>query len=221
MILGMYLFMAEAFKHESEVENSPTQVSQSTAIGLLSAALVAVSVFQIRWAWEVRMYSLGTGVTVFSSWAMFRALHARKSNLALGSIWCPDSPLCIYPLLQYFHDRIAVRLYRRVSVRTEPSSNDGRFSRHPAALRSTCRGHPYSRIPPANPNPASPAGPSPSEFLDDAGGPLGYPVRALSDVCRSGGSGILEDGMRDLFSCSSSSCSSVCYGGLGCLTFTF
>src|SRR5262249_2544703 len=41
-------------------------------------ALVAVSVFQVRYAWEARMYTLGTALAAFSSWALFRALHATK-----------------------------------------------------------------------------------------------------------------------------------------------
>lgn len=68
-ILGTYGFVVEAFP----CRESP-QVRRR-GMALLAAALVAVSVFQIRWAWEVRMYALGTTLAVFSSWTLFRALH--------------------------------------------------------------------------------------------------------------------------------------------------
>jgi mannosyltransferase len=61
-IVGLYLFVIEAF-------------DRNRGLALFTAVLVALGVFQIRWAWEVRMYTLGTALAAFSSWAMFRMLH--------------------------------------------------------------------------------------------------------------------------------------------------
>lgn len=68
-ILGIYCFVVEAFP-----SREPHRARQR-GMALFAAALVAVSVFQIRWAWEVRMYALGTALAAFSSWALLRALH--------------------------------------------------------------------------------------------------------------------------------------------------
>lgn len=78
-ILGMYLFVSEAYRAGGEQGDKQTR---RRAGALFAAALVALSVFQIRWSWEVRMYTLGTALAAFSSWAMFRALRlpARPLN---------------------------------------------------------------------------------------------------------------------------------------------
>ncbi|MGA2254544.1 MAG: hypothetical protein ABSG53_07785 [Thermoguttaceae bacterium] len=44
-------------------------------VGLVATALFAVSLPQIRAAWEIRMYSLGTALVMFSSWLLVRALR--------------------------------------------------------------------------------------------------------------------------------------------------
>ncbi len=64
-IAGAYLFTAEALRRPGT--------------GLLAAVLVAVNVFQVRWGWEARMYSLGTALAVFSAWALLRALRAPQT----------------------------------------------------------------------------------------------------------------------------------------------
>ncbi len=75
-IVGVYLFASEAFRTR-RVEEGEAGFEPARWIGLFSAALVAVSVLQIRVAWEARMYTLGTVLAAFSSWTLFRALHAR------------------------------------------------------------------------------------------------------------------------------------------------
>jgi uncharacterized membrane protein len=74
-IIGMYLFGTEAFPDDDQGNR------RGRRIGLVVAALVALSVFQIRWAWETRMYTLGTALAAFSSWALLRALHAPPRSL--------------------------------------------------------------------------------------------------------------------------------------------
>lgn len=58
--LGVFLFGREVFSERT---------------GLLAAALFALSAFQIRFAWETRMYALVTALCIFSAWALFRALN--------------------------------------------------------------------------------------------------------------------------------------------------
>jgi hypothetical protein len=66
-MVGMYLFMTEGFADKG--------APKSRRLGFLVAALLGLSVFQIRWAWECRMYTLGTALAALSSWALFRALR--------------------------------------------------------------------------------------------------------------------------------------------------
>jgi mannosyltransferase len=76
-ILGMYLFTSRTARTPRQGPAEPGQLPKANAgLGLLVAALVAVSVFQIRWSWETRMYSLATALLALSSWALFRALQA-------------------------------------------------------------------------------------------------------------------------------------------------
>src|SRR2546426_6221006 len=82
-IVGMYLFAAEAFRGREYSSSGAGETNRpGRRLGLLVAALVAFSVFQIRWSWEARMYTLGTALLSFSTWSLFRALHA--SDHALG-----------------------------------------------------------------------------------------------------------------------------------------
>lgn len=75
-ILGAYLFAVEAFGRDLWTGESSGEFRvRGRGIGLLSAALVAVSALQIRYSWEARMYALAAALTVFSSWALFRALR--------------------------------------------------------------------------------------------------------------------------------------------------
>jgi uncharacterized membrane protein len=73
-IVAMYLFVVEAF-------GSPTgdrgELGRPDARGLalLTAALVATSVFQVRYAWEIRMYAQGSALAALSHWALFRAIR--------------------------------------------------------------------------------------------------------------------------------------------------
>ncbi|MCI0683391.1 MAG: glycosyltransferase family 39 protein [Gemmataceae bacterium] len=83
-IVAMYLFVAEAFgrRHSlgplasGQVEKLSPRSCSARGPGLLVAALVAVSAFQIRYGWEARMYALGAALAALSSWLLFRALHA-------------------------------------------------------------------------------------------------------------------------------------------------
>lgn len=59
-----YLFVKAAFKNER--------------LALISAALIAINPFQIQYATEARMYTLGTFLIVFSSWLLAKALGSKR-----------------------------------------------------------------------------------------------------------------------------------------------
>jgi mannosyltransferase len=75
-IVGMYLFTLEALRTEPITGSKPRTDERAKETALFVAALVALSIFQIRYSWEARMYSLGTALAALSSWALFRALHS-------------------------------------------------------------------------------------------------------------------------------------------------
>ncbi len=66
---GIYLWAVEAFARDGER-------ARARWIGLVSAALFAVSMYQIRAAWEIRMYAMGTALAALSTWLLLRALFA-------------------------------------------------------------------------------------------------------------------------------------------------
>jgi hypothetical protein len=76
-ILGAYLFTVESLRIPSRPEGTrPPPPSRARETGLWAAALVAFSVFQIRWSWEINRFAVAAALAVWSSWALLRALHA-------------------------------------------------------------------------------------------------------------------------------------------------
>lgn len=92
-VFGVYSFLREAFadpRRDSD-ETVPTSGLHTSSdrilfAAVLAAGLVALSVFQIRWAREVRMYALGTALAAWSSCFMFRALHRSLGSWALYGV---------------------------------------------------------------------------------------------------------------------------------------
>ena len=83
--LGMYLLTVEAARPAPERKPMHSLATDSTRwLAVCTAAFTAVSVFQIRWAREARMYALGGALCAFSSWLLLRALHARGRG---GPLW--------------------------------------------------------------------------------------------------------------------------------------
>ncbi len=66
-IAAAYLFAASAWR--------------SRAVGLLAAALLALSGWQAAFAWEARMYSLGTFLAIGSSWLLLKAVRRNPQRL--------------------------------------------------------------------------------------------------------------------------------------------
>jgi hypothetical protein len=100
-MVGVYLFTVEAMAMGREqgaggreqgapgadcgrVTNGKGTVGSARWMALLATALFAVSLFQVRSAWEIRMYSVGTALAMFSSWLLVRALSASPAR---GSPW--------------------------------------------------------------------------------------------------------------------------------------
>jgi hypothetical protein len=76
-IVGMYLFMVEAVGIGSRVgEGVEKRGSGVRGLAVLTAGLVATSAFQVRYAWEVRMYAQGAALACLSHWTLFRALRS-------------------------------------------------------------------------------------------------------------------------------------------------
>jgi hypothetical protein len=69
-ILGVFFLVRVAFNDQGFDRDGRA---------LLASALVAVSVFQVRYAWEARAYALGTALAAWSSWALWRALCRPES----------------------------------------------------------------------------------------------------------------------------------------------
>lgn len=66
-IAASYLFVSSA--------------SKSRGAGLLAAALLAVSGWQIQFAWEARMYTMGTALALVSSWALLKAMRSEPQRI--------------------------------------------------------------------------------------------------------------------------------------------
>jgi uncharacterized membrane protein len=92
-VAGAYAFTLEAL-HPAAGDERLAARRRETA--LLVAALVAVNVFQIRWSWEVRMYSLGTALAAFSSWALLRALRDPPSAVRFWLLYAALALLFAY-----------------------------------------------------------------------------------------------------------------------------
>ncbi|MDP3057224.1 MAG: glycosyltransferase family 39 protein [bacterium] len=65
-IFFTYLFVKAAFKYEK--------------LSLIAAAFIAINPFQIQYATEARMYTLGTFLIMFSSWLLVKAIEAHNTS---------------------------------------------------------------------------------------------------------------------------------------------
>jgi hypothetical protein len=73
-ILGMYLLARQAYRADGGGLTGGGAERRAEWVGVLTAALVALSTFQVQWAGEVRMYTLGTALAALSGWLLLRAL---------------------------------------------------------------------------------------------------------------------------------------------------
>lgn len=75
-ILGGYWLVREI-----EQRSGPAEKPAVYPSALYAATLLALSPFQIQWSQQVRMYALGSALTVWSSWFLIRALHGRSGGI--------------------------------------------------------------------------------------------------------------------------------------------
>lgn len=80
-----YMFVNEAYRPDRA--ELVTAKGNARYAALLSAALVASSIFQVRWSWELRMYSLGVFFAALSSWSLLRALHCGNNRLGPWAVY--------------------------------------------------------------------------------------------------------------------------------------
>jgi len=96
-VVGVFLCLREAAGANLEHETQSAGASPDE-VGLWGAAFTCVSVLQIYWSRQARMYSLGTALLALASWSLFRALHARQRAWPW---WCAFSALDV--LFLYVH----------------------------------------------------------------------------------------------------------------------
>ena len=76
VVLGVYLFVYEAYRKQGDANSE----KQARFIAVTASLLVALSPLHILFAQRIRMYSLGTALTVISSWFLFRALNRPETG---------------------------------------------------------------------------------------------------------------------------------------------
>jgi len=80
-MVGVFLFASEAFERNGSTRDlEPQAKGRARWIGLAATLFFAVSVYQIRLAWEIRMYTLGTALVALSSWVLFRAVSPPRQS---------------------------------------------------------------------------------------------------------------------------------------------
>jgi mannosyltransferase len=78
-IVGGYCLVSEL-----ERERRPDRPQAGQIAGLLTAAGLALAPMQIEWSQQLRMYSLGAALTVWSSYALVRALQPSTHRRVAG-----------------------------------------------------------------------------------------------------------------------------------------
>lgn len=70
--------------------------SSARLSGLIAAAFFAVNIFQIRQAWELRMYSMGIMLTLLSSYLLFSAFYQPKRSWKTWTFYSLTVTFCLY-----------------------------------------------------------------------------------------------------------------------------
>ena len=85
---GIYLAASEAFAvRGAPSESERNDRARARWIGLVGAALFAVSVLQIRLGVDTRMYAIATALLALSSWVLLLAIRARSRACLLWIIY--------------------------------------------------------------------------------------------------------------------------------------
>ena|GEM_PF-2773097 len=99
-IVGGYLLARAALSGSGEKTNVRPH---GEIAGLLAATFIALSPLQIHWSQEIKMYALGTCLTVWSSWALLRWFQTGKWGWLLGYV-----PLAAGLALQHHYGTFTV-----------------------------------------------------------------------------------------------------------------
>ncbi|MBI3256073.1 MAG: glycosyltransferase family 39 protein [Candidatus Andersenbacteria bacterium] len=78
-IAAIYLFTSSAWTLARHKES----LARARAIGLTAALFLTLSGWQIAFAWEARMYTLGTLFVLLSSWLLLKAIRQKKQQPGL------------------------------------------------------------------------------------------------------------------------------------------
>ena len=96
-VLGMYLLARQAYRADRSGELTGGEAEHRAEwVGVLTAALVALSTFQVQWASEVRMYTLGTALAAFSGWLLLRALSRPAAGAGPWAAYAVATALFTY-----------------------------------------------------------------------------------------------------------------------------
>lgn len=99
-IVGGYLLAKGAL---SGSERKPQDRQRGEVAGLLAAGLIALSPLQIHWSQEIKMYALGTCLTLWSSWTLLCWFQTRKWGWLVGYV-----PLAAGLALQHHYGTFTV-----------------------------------------------------------------------------------------------------------------
>ncbi len=136
-IFGTYFFVTEAFgKNLLTSETDADLQTPGRGIGLVAAALIALSTFHIRYSQEVRMYTMTAALAVISSWALFRALRS-PSHLSRWLLYGLFALLLAYTHYYALFTLVAQAIFVAVFLLARSEWDLPRFLRDPA-LRLAC-----------------------------------------------------------------------------------
>jgi len=97
IILSVYLFVIQAFKNKK--------------LALFSSAVTALNCFQIQYAQEARMYSLGAFLIIISSYFLLKALERKKSPLLWWTLYTISIIAGIYTHYYIFFSILAQGIF--------------------------------------------------------------------------------------------------------------
>lgn len=123
---GAYVLTVEAL-----ADGRGQRPPQARETGLLFAALVALSVFHIRYSWEARPYALGTALAALSSWALLRALHAPRRRLSPWLLFALFASLFAHTHNYALFSLVAQGLFALGYLAIEADWDVRRFARSP------------------------------------------------------------------------------------------
>lgn len=124
---AMYLFVQEIFRSSDKRE---MDIARNR--GLIAALFLAVAGWQIAFAWEARMYTLGTFFLLFGSWLLLKALSQKTSRLGWWITYGLVVAACAYTHYYAFFSLAAQGIFVAGMILFQSRGRIGEmfFSRH-------------------------------------------------------------------------------------------